>query len=526
MLFYFGYVEYYTFFYVAFAVYLYLGFKALSGGGLAAPAVALAAATAFHFMGVVAVPSFLFLVLSRSGNPRVAALLRPKPLALAVGAALLAGGAYYFASGIHVNGSRTVLSMYPFGREGAVQSYTLFSSWHLIDFVNYIFLLAAPALTGMAFIARREAFTRPETLFAALNTAFFTFLAFFGNMGFGMARDWDINAGLGMSLLFLFLALLRASTRHELKSYLMYATAGASLAAVLPWLAVNLTSASSVERAKAILALDERHIAGDYALNGYEHLRKFFDSRGDAEGVTWAIRKKIEVVGYPEDYRKLALRAITDVPAERKRSEYEWMFDRLAEKVRSMKTAGIDTSYAGTKPEFLEIAAESILQCLSLPPQWGFDGAFVDFQRRRFAAIEPGAPVLRLLNAQIALAGPGAGPPDRAAFLEGAAAVQSSPTLAAYAGMALLEMKEYEPARNALQRAAALDSTFTLPLLYLAEAEIGLGPAHARSAESHLRRFLDTPEGWRVFGAAGRREALENRARSLLTGLQTGLRTP
>ena len=45
-------------------------------------------------------------------------------------------------------------------------------------------------------------------------------------------------------------------------------------------------------------------VTGDFALNGYEHLRKYYQSTGDGEAMAWAIRKKVEMVGYPDDYRK------------------------------------------------------------------------------------------------------------------------------------------------------------------------------------------------------------------------------
>ncbi|MDH7515207.1 MAG: hypothetical protein QHI48_04955 [Bacteroidota bacterium] len=520
VLFFFGYVEYYTLFYTAFAAYLFFGMRAASKDAGILPAVAAFAASLMsHFMAVVALPSLVFLLVSRSRNTRIAALARPRPVLFALAAALAVGGVYYFASGIHIHGSRTVLSLYPFGREGAMQWYTLLSSWHLVDFLNDILLLGGPVLLGAAFVARREAFDRPDVLFVSVNTVFFVYLVFFGNMGFGMARDWDISAGLGIAFVFWFLALSRACREPQRREYILYAAAGSFLTAALAWLMVNLTPSAAVERAKVILAYDDRHVAGDYALNGYEHLRKYFDAHGDAEGVTWAIRKKIECVGYPEDFRKLALRTIREIPAERKRAEYEWLFDRLAEKIASMNAAGKDSVYAGSKAEFLETAAECILQCRSLPARWGFDDGMIEEQYRRFAALAPGSPVMGLLRAQLDLFRSGSAP-DREAFLRGASAVRSSPTLAAYAGITLLDLGEYAAAREALRRAVRLDTAFTLPLLYLAEAEWKLGPENVAEAEMHVDRFLRTPEGWRVFGPVEQREALRRRALALKEALQ------
>ena len=105
---------------------------------------------------------------------------------------------------------------------------------------------------------------------------------------------------------------------------------------------------------------------------------KYAFAQNDAAGVIWAIGKKIGCVGYAADYRKLALTVIQDAAPETKRAEYDWIFDRLFARVGAMNAAGRDSSYAGSKREFVELAAEAVLQCRYLPPQLGFDERYAD----------------------------------------------------------------------------------------------------------------------------------------------------
>jgi hypothetical protein len=518
--FFFGYVEYYTFYYVAIAAHLYCSLRVLEGrGGLACAAGTLLLATAFHFMAVVAWPAFALLLLSRSPSERVRALVRPLPVFGAIGVVLLASGVYYFASGVATQGSRVVLSLSPFGREGAMQSYTLLSAFHLGDIVNYLFLLAAPLLVALLFLWRRETLRTAPVLVLLVYALFFSFLAVFGNLGFGMARDWDINAALGLVVLFLLIAVLRLTPPSARNGQILALAAGAAIVGCTSWLWVNLSPSASVERYKSILALDDRNIMGDYALNGYEHLRKYAFAQNDAPGVIWAIRKKIECVGYPTDYRKLALTVIQDAPPERKREEYDWMFDRLFEKINAMNLKRVEKVYSGRRSDYVELAAEAVLQCRYLPPRLGFDARYVATQQERLEALAPSDAIVGLARAQLEWIRTGA-IADARPFREGADAVQGSSTLAAYAGIALGTLKEYEASALALRKAVSLDSSFALPLLYLAEAEMHLVPPETDAAERHLEQFLSNTSGSRVFGSRAQQEQLAERARAMLADLR------
>jgi len=174
---------------------------------------------------------------------------------------------------------------------------------HIFDFVNLLFLLAAPVSIGIALFFKRDSLRRPEILLAFINLVFFTSLAFFGNTSLGIARDWDINAGLGLALIFFMISLARYADQALVGTYLMYIMAGSALVTGCGWFASNIDEASAVAKFRAIMALDDKHIPADYALTGYEHLRKHYYAQHDSMNVSWAIRKKIECCNYPNDYR-------------------------------------------------------------------------------------------------------------------------------------------------------------------------------------------------------------------------------
>ncbi len=523
-LFYFGYVEYYTFSYTALAAYFALLIPAVEGRvRLVIPAAVLLVAVAFHFMAVVAAPSFFVLLILRARSERLRALVTLRNLLIVFAGVLIAGGVYYFASGIYRDGSRVVLSLFPFGGEGTMHSYTLLSSWHLIDYANYLILLSGPVLIAMAFIPWREAQHRPVALVALVNFVFFVFLSFFGNMGFGIARDWDINAVLGLTVLFFFIALVRSMESSPRKFAVLYFAAGGMLVASLPWYAVNIIPESSVRRYKAVMALDDTHIAGDYALNGYEHLRKYFFSIDDHEGVAFCIRKKVEAVGYPNDLRKLALTAIQHLPAAQRKTHFDWVFDRLFVKLDAMNRSNAERLHAGTRREFVELVIENILQCHALPPADGFTPEYVESMFAKLEAVQPDDPVSHMARAQIAWDRQG-GTADAAPFLAAVDVVQSSPLLCFYTGRALVNAKHYREARRVLERGYALDSSFTLPLVFLATALYQASPDNARRAIEYLERFIAEPAGHRLTQAPQEQQRLLAYAQGLLQHIRSQVR--
>lgn len=572
-LYFFGYVEYYTFVFVALAAHMIALDRAARGDiGFMAPILLLLLAIAFHFLAVLALPALIATMLARSRRQSLTRLGSASAVLAALGLVLAGAGIWYFASGTAAEGSRTVLSLDPYGSEGRWQLYTLLSARHVADVILYVILLALPSVLAISWISRpnrsgyaaHRAWAGDAAMRAAsLNLLFFLLLAIFGNTAFGLARDWDIVAVLGVATVLYAVTVLRGRQQWAVESavvptappaadadaepeevppgqtdegpasvvlrrrtsYSLVLAAGFSLGAFIPWVHVNVDADASVARYRSILADTDTLIMGDYALNGYEHLRKYYQSTGDGAGEAWAIRKKIECVGYPMDFRKYMLAVVTNLPAGARRAEFEWMLDDIARRLELMNAGRTDSLYAGTRSAFTELAAEVVLQAHALPPAEGVTATWLDGRLDRLAALGASSraaefvpAAVAIAHAQIAWDRTGA-IADAAPFLR-APEIETSSLLAFHAGRALLAIKLREQSRTALERAVALDPDFTLPLVFLAAAEYEISTANAPRAVAHLEAFLARPEGRRLPPGDPTNQKLEAYARGLLARIR------
>lgn len=510
LLLFFGYVEYYTFAYVGIAVTAWLSIEAARGRVPALlPALTLLLSSALHLMSLVLLPGVILSLLARSHGTAVAAgparFVTLKGVLLLAAGALAAGAVYYFASGIASEGSRVILSLVPFGEEGAMQHYTLLSGAHLVDVLNMLLFTAGPSLLVLPFLTKKE--WDATSLVALTHVLFSFFLMFFGYSGFGMARDWDVTAFFGVLAALLLLTLLRREEEAR-RGHLLHLAVWASVVAVLPWLLVNLDAPRSEQRFRDIMALDDRIIPGDFALNGYEHLRKYSQSTGDRAGVIWAIGKKIEMVGYPEDFRKYALAVIEGAPAAERAQRWEWMMEQLRGHLEDLREKGTTESYAGSAEEFREVAVELLAQLGQLPQTAGEMDALFDREAAALRSLPGTGSLVAMAEAQRQWDRTGSFP-GALAFRRGAEDIRRSGTLAFYAGRGLLTGGEHEGAIIALEQALRLDSSFTLPAFYLAEAERRADPPRITAAIRHYGLFLSTPERHRIASPEAQRRLID-----------------
>lgn len=401
-IFYFGYVEYYTIAFTTLALYFYLSLRALEDKRkILLSGIVLLLSSALHLLALVALPSFLFVLLSHVKSRRIQKYLLPKYIAVSLSVILFTCGAYYFATGVYAKESRVLMPLLEIHQGEIIQSYTLLSTDHSIDFLNLIVLLSSPAIIAIAFLYRRSMIADRSVQFTLINLFFFLCLAFFGYSGFGLSRDWDIHAVLRIAFLFVLIAVIRQSREGFARRYISYAVAGAAIAHTLPWLVVNINPESSVARYKSIIALDAVHLPADYVLNGYEHLRKWYFSEHDAQGEIWATQHKIEIVGYPSDFRTLQQIIATAVPPEDKLSYYSWMLEKIFSKLEIMNHTSRDSIYAGTKHKFIELSIENIFQCYFLNDKKTDSKQVAINSIAQLENLVPTDPLLELLHAQV-----------------------------------------------------------------------------------------------------------------------------
>ena len=170
--------------------------------------------------------------------------------------------------------------------------------------------------------------------------SFFLFL-FFANTSLGLARDWDIAAPLGAMFVMVFMESRRhVSAEEDARTVIPLLQAGiVSVLLVLPWIAVNVDEDASTARFADIMTLDDEHMYGDYALSGYEALRKHAVHVEDFRREGEILQRMIEVVGYTEQYRILIVNTLyfADRDPQRYFMLNRWMLERLGREATELR---------------------------------------------------------------------------------------------------------------------------------------------------------------------------------------------
>lgn len=348
-----GYVEYYAPVFAAITVYLVAAERALAGKTRLWPAlVAFALAVGLHYLTLALLPSLLFLLAVRSEGMRERfRLLRHADVRsglFAGGIAIAAWIALYFAAGFADSASRIVMPVAAQTSSAGRQAYTLFSPWHLADVLNLLALLAPAALVALLWTwtdrLRQKKFGDGVDAFHAMNVLLMGGFAFFANASLGLARDWDLLAPLGIVLLLAALSALRRRYNDQAA----VALALISVLLVLPWSQLHRDARATAQRFENILELDSDHVFGDYALSGFDALRKYQHRNGDLREEIRLTKRMIEILDYPQHYRELSRMAqmLKQSDPETTVALQDWMLARLGQRLETLTAAGAAGDYS------------------------------------------------------------------------------------------------------------------------------------------------------------------------------------
>ncbi len=354
--FFFGYVEFYALPFVIVLGYLLASERAVDPAKPLFPAVLLfIIACLAHYSSLALLPSLIFLIILRQkkewANGTTLKFLSVTGIILVVG---IAGAV---AAATALPNSRIFMPLSPVVSPAGTQAYTLFSSYHLIDFVNIILLLApVPVIAIALFPGRRTLFGSGVLRFHFLAALFYAVFLFFANTSLGLARDWDIAAPLGiMVCLFAWRALQQS---NRISQSQLTAFGAAAFLFVLPWVGLHLDSGKSAERFEDVMRLDDEHMYGDYALSGYEALRKYYLHDGNTSKEIEITKRMIELLDYPEQYRLLTNASL--FLAESKPDTYmelqQWMLVRLRHRAEDVKRSGKQADYSGSMEDIDRLA--------------------------------------------------------------------------------------------------------------------------------------------------------------------------
>lgn len=202
MLLFFGYVENYSIFVTAVAIYTLMGVLILTGWlkrwYILIPLVL---ATATHTFGVMLIPSALFLLASgtslESGWKRLSFRSR---ISISAGVAILLIVAFLY---FYLDSLFFRLALVPIVENRfTIEHYTLFSLNHIVDIINLCFVLLPPfpllAAAGFTILKRQP--IQREVVFLLILTLSTLVAVVLFDPKLGMPRDWDLFAFFGVSL--------------------------------------------------------------------------------------------------------------------------------------------------------------------------------------------------------------------------------------------------------------------------------------------------------------------------------------
>ncbi len=359
-LFFFSYVEFYALAYACIGLYLLMAARFIRGEATLTPVVvAWGVAVAAHYMALALLPSLLWLVLMRV-RP-AAPLPRLRTVALSAAGIIAAFVALELVTGLAHADNRILAPFTPITTDAGTFAYTLPSGRRMLDLVNMLLLVAPVPVIHLSIVLPvrrlRPQAPRGAWAFLLLATVFLFAFLFFSNLSLGLARDWDVAAPFGLALTIAAWWVARMRDAHTGRREAL-ALGLATVLLTIPWLWVNIQADRSAERFERIVQLDDDVIFPDYALSGYEALRKHHQHVGNAaKDLEWS-RRKIELLGYEQDYSELIAQATSLQAAapDTVIALHTFMLENLARKAEDFRSRGVTRDYAITASQIDRLA--------------------------------------------------------------------------------------------------------------------------------------------------------------------------
>lgn len=282
----FGYVELYAQTVLALLLYLLLSLMHLRGKAtFFFPSLAYALLASCHLGMLSLAPSYAYLAYldlrKRSWEKTLASVM--SAVLLFAGLVMLSG---YTPATFwnNLTGGEKIHFLSPVMTGNIWQPYTLFSIWHIIDFLNLIILISPFTLLliplAIGAFWRTERWSNNQWVFHLLTTFCGAGFVFVANPDLGMSRDWDV-LGLYIIPAVVFVAVTIA---QWLQNYPALRTAVVSIVAItmvhtLAWVGINASSERSLARFQSLQ--DERFWSTGALGNAYEELAIYFRNQRD-----------------------------------------------------------------------------------------------------------------------------------------------------------------------------------------------------------------------------------------------------
>ncbi|MCZ6767220.1 MAG: tetratricopeptide repeat protein [bacterium] len=251
----FGYIENYTFYTLAVAIYLWLALRVLrSVSPLILPGIVLTVALALHLASAILMPSFLFLVVwALSNRQRRTAAIRDTIICLLF-AVLLRQGLAMMEARYDIFSMLVETTRLAFGQKADSPADYLLTWVHLRDFLNEQLLvgplgllLFLPAATVALY---KHSWRHAAGVFLFIAAGSYLVVSWIaGDSNLGYARNWDLFAVVGLVFTAAAFGLFFVSGEglRRLSAALIFALL-LSLYHTFPWVATNASSGRSLAR--------------------------------------------------------------------------------------------------------------------------------------------------------------------------------------------------------------------------------------------------------------------------------------
>lgn len=308
----FGYIEHYAFISVGILGYCYVGVRCLrQKNSIWTVTLVLMLCIALHYVAACLIPSWLLLVWHQYLGRQRPLRLKPLLLSIAVSGVILFGVYLLFFFVIwrdYSSGGGKFIALVE--RSGI--GYTLFSTEHVIDIVNELFLTAPIGMLllviGLMCCWKELAWGKPEVLFLFAVAVYLLMMLVSLNTLLGMARDWDIFSVSGLAITLWAVHLWTGIWSERRYLFSVVTITGVGLTGLGAWIALNASEKMSSARYAGILTLDEHCIHRGSVEHGYENLRKYYSQRDMEQKEHETIQKLIQVTnGDPGEYSKLLM---------------------------------------------------------------------------------------------------------------------------------------------------------------------------------------------------------------------------
>ncbi len=309
-LYFFRYMEVYSLQYSVILLYLYFAYRFINTkASLLSTGLLLVAAALLHIQNALLLPSFILLYTLRKSDDKqnedkrrffLRFILISIPVFLAV-------YAYIEINFFNLHGIQNLFM--PWKNFNGEIYYLLLGPEHLLDIVQEHLLVAGlPIFLIIGCVAtsyRKINWKDPYLLFLFMALFYAEALIIGGNCAFGLARDWDISASIGITIALIAIHILKqvyqAGRLRVRPTAIVVPILVTAFCGAVTWIGININERSASSRFEDLMETFTPLIDKRLAQLGYENLRKFY-LRFNPNDEIRTERKMIEILPRPPEF--------------------------------------------------------------------------------------------------------------------------------------------------------------------------------------------------------------------------------